>query len=398
MLRAEAATDNETNRQQAAAAKKNRAPRESATALLHWYDQNRRDLPWRAEPGAKPDPYRVWLSEIMLQQTTAATVAPYYRRFLARFPDVFALASTNRDTVLAAWQGLGYYARARNLHACARVIASEFGGKFPDSEAELRRLPGIGPYSAAAIAAIAFDRQASAVDGNVERVIARLFAVDTPLPAAKPEIRRLAASLVPPERPGDYAQAVMDLGAGVCTPRNPSCGICPWRGICRARALGIAGTLPRRAPKPARPRRHAVAFVLTRADGAVLLRQRAETGLLGGMMEVPTTPWRAKRWGMAEAAAHAPGRGRWRRVPGLVAHAFTHFRFEVAVMTRECRELRPKDGRWVRPKDLARVALPTVMKKIVRHAGGAAPKHGKAGKGSPPQRGARRAGHRLGGN
>lgn len=369
MLRAEAARDNETNRKPAARSKKNRTRQDPARDLLRWYDRNRRELPWRAAANERPDPYRVWLSEIMLQQTTAAAVAPYYRRFLARFPDVFALARAGRDDVLSAWQGLGYYARARNLHACARVIAHERGGRFPESEDELRRLPGIGPYSAAAIAAIAFDRRASAVDGNAERVVARLFAVETPLPRAKPEIRRRAAALVPDTRPGDYAQALMDLGAVACTPRNPSCGACPWAGICRARARGIAESLPRRAPKAERPRRHAVAFVLTRSDGAVLLRKRADDGLLGGMMEVPTTPWRARKWRQAEAAAHAPARGAWRRLPGSVTHGFTHFRFDVTVLTRETRAKRLRHGRFVRPEALGDAALPTVMKKIIRHAG-----------------------------
>src|SRR5579885_2301985 len=273
-----------------------------ADLLLAWYDRHRRVLPGRALPGERPDPYRVWLSEVMLQQTTVPAVMGYFARFLERRPDVEALAEAPLDEVLHAWQGLGYYARARNLHACARAVVARHGGAFPRDEAALRALPGIGDYTAAAIAAIAFDRRAAPVDGNVERVTARLFAIETPLPEAKPELRRLAASLVPERRAGDYAQAAMDLGATLCTPRKPRCVLCPWREECRARALGVAENLPRRRAAAARPVRRGVAFWAVREDGAVLLRRRPEAGLLGGMMEVPSTPWRAAEWSEAEAA------------------------------------------------------------------------------------------------
>jgi len=334
--------------------------------LLAWYDRHRRALPWRAPPGVAADAYRVWLSEIMLQQTTTATVAPYFTTFLARWPRVEDLAAAELDAVLHAWQGLGYYARARNLHRCARIVAGDLGGRFPDSEDGLRALPGIGAYSAAAIAAIAFDRPAVVVDGNVERVLARLHAHTDPLPAAKPALRALAAALSPRNRPGDYAQAVMDLGATVCTPRAPDCGRCPWAAACRGRAEGIAADLPRRVPRAVRPTRHGVAFWTLRNDGAVLLRRRAERGLLGGMMEVPSTPWRARPWVADEALDHAPAEGRWRRLDGGVAHVFTHFRLDLAIMTATIDGATP--GVWCAPDRLGEHALPTVMKKIARHA------------------------------
>ena len=305
---------------------------DGAAALLAWYDRHRRVLPWRAGPGERPDPYRVWLSEIMLQQTTVATVGPYFRAFLERWPDVASLAAAPLDDVLHAWQGLGYYARARNLHKCAIAVARDHGGRFPDDEAALRALPGIGAYTAAAIAAIAFDRPAVVVDGNVERVVARLYAVETPLPAAKPELRRLAGDLTPDERPGDFAQAMMDLGATICTPRAPRCVLCPLMAGCRARARGIAEELPRRTAKPEKPTRRGVAFFAVDAAGAVLLRRRAEQGLLGGMMEVPSTDWRAEAWPMDEALRAAPLAADWRALPGTVRHTFTHFHLELTVL------------------------------------------------------------------
>jgi len=339
-----------------------------AARLLAWYDRNRRDLPWRAPPGAVGAPYRVWLSEIMLQQTTVATVGPYYRHFLERWPTVEALAEAALDDVLHAWQGLGYYARARNLHRCAQAVAREHGGRFPDTEDGLRALPGIGPYTAAAVAAIAFDRPATPVDGNVERVIARLFQVETPLPAAKPALRDLAATLTPRERPGDYAQAVMDLGATVCLPRNPACDRCPWQTDCAGHAAGVAAGLPRRAPKAARPQRYGVAFWAVSTAGRVLLRRRPEQGLLGGMMEVPGSPWTESQ--AAAPAAHAPFAADWQPLPGEVNHAFTHFHLTLSVLAAtDVAETRPGDGeRWCHPQEFADVALPTVMKKVVRHA------------------------------
>ena len=261
--------------------------------LLAWYDRHRRELPWRAPPGAPPDPYRVWLSEIMLQQTRTETVARYYARFLDRFPDVERLARAKLSDVLKSWAGLGYYARGRNLHACARAGVARHGGAFPDSEEALRALPGIGAYTAAAVAAIAFGRKAAPVDGNVERVIARRYAIETPLPAAKPELKRLAALLAPALRPGDFAQAMMDLGATICTPKRPSCSLCPWNDRCEAHRRGDQETFPRRLPKAEGTLRRGAAFVVLRADGTILLRARPPRGLLGGMTEVPTTEWRA---------------------------------------------------------------------------------------------------------
>ncbi len=259
--------------------------------LLSWYDRHARLLPWRARGGARPDPYKVWLSEIMLQQTTVKTVAPYYARFLARWPTVAALAQASLDDVLRVWAGLGYYARARNLHACARAVVARHGGIFPASLAALRALPGIGDYTAAAIASIAFDLPAVPVDGNVERVVARLFTVEEALPGAKPAIKQLAASLLPPRRAGDFAQALMDLGATLCSPKRPACALCPWNDGCLARARGDQETFPRKAPKREGRLRRGAAFVALRADGRVLLQKRPDKGLLASMSEVPGSAW-----------------------------------------------------------------------------------------------------------
>lgn len=337
-----------------------------ARQLLAWYDRHRRSLPWRAKPGEQPDPYRVWLSEIMLQQTTVAAVGPYFQSFLLRWPSVEALATAELDEVLHAWQGLGYYARARNLHRCAIHVAHTLGGRFPDTEEGLAGLPGIGPYTAAAIAAIAFDRKATAVDGNVERVVARLFAVREPLPGAKPDLRRLAGTLTPAKRAGDFAQAMMDLGATVCLPGRPKCMLCPLSEDCRARAEGIAEDLPARSPKRARPLRRGVVFWAVRKDGAVLLRRRPEEGLLGGMMEFPSTDWREKSWSESEALRHAPEAGRWERLPGLVRHGFTHFELELTVLTARVEGKAP--GVWCAIDRLSEMALPSLMKKVARHA------------------------------
>jgi len=337
--------------------------------LLRWYDRHRRQLPWRAPTGEAADAYPVWLSEIMLQQTTVATVGPYFRAFLARWPTVQALAAAELDEVLHAWQGLGYYARARNLHRTAKAVADEHGGRFPESEAELRALPGIGPYTAAAIAAIAFEQPATPVDGNVERVMARLHAIETPLPLAKAELHELAAALTPARRPGDYAQAVMDLGATVCLPRRPLCGRCPWRQGCAGQARGLAADLPRRKPKKARPERHGVVFWTVGADGAVLLRRRPERGLLGGMMEVPSTPWRDEPWSEHEALRQAPiGGQRWRAIAGDVAHGFTHFRLSLKLYAATVTCPGACEGVWCRLDQLGDQALPTLTRKVIRHA------------------------------
>ena len=345
--------------------------------LLAWYDRHRRRMPWRALPGQTADPYAVWLSEIMLQQTTVTAVKPYFEKFLARWPTVTALAAADRDDVLTEWAGLGYYARARNLHACAKVVAADHGGIFPDTEEALRTLPGIGPYTAAAIAAIAFNRPAVVVDGNVERVMARVFAVEDPLPHAKPALTALAAGLTGKHRPGDYAQAVMDLGATVCTPKSPSCVLCPWQKPCLARRLGIADTLPRKIAKKAKPTRRGVCFWLTRTDGAILLRRRADSGLLGGMMEIPSTPWQEKAWSSDEALTHTPipvTRSKWRPLSGLVSHTFTHFHLELQIQAaaapvkRAEAAARAQDLLWAHLDDLGGQALPSVMHKVVKHA------------------------------
>ncbi|MEE8271684.1 MAG: A/G-specific adenine glycosylase [Alphaproteobacteria bacterium] len=342
--------------------------------LLAWYDRHRRTLPWRAPPGGRADPYRVWLSEIMLQQTTVAAVGGYFRDFVARWPGVRDLAAATLDDVLHGWAGLGYYARARNLHRCARAVVERYGGHFPEDEGELRQLPGIGAYTAAAIAAIAFDRPAVVVDGNVERVVARLRGVTDPLPPAKPALRALAAGLSPAERPGDHAQAMMDLGATVCTPRRPRCTVCPWSAACVARRAGIAESLPARLAKAERPTRRGVAFWTLGPAGQVLLRRRPDRGLLGGMIEVPSSPWReAAAPDLAAVLADAPAPARWRLLPGLVRHTFTHFHLELAVAAGLVARPDGIAGLWVAPDAIGDHALPTVMKKVVRHALGACP-------------------------
>ncbi len=343
-----------------------------ATRLLAWYDRHRRAMPWRAPAGERTEPYRVWLSEIMLQQTTVATVGDYFHRFVKRWPTVEALAEAPLDEVLSAWAGLGYYARARNLHACARTVIERHAGVFPEDEAALLALPGIGPYTASAIRAIAFDHPASAVDGNVERVIARLFALTTPLPDVKAEINVRAAQLVPHKRAGDYAQAMMDLGATVCTPRNPSCVICPLMKGCKGREQGIAEELPRRAPKALKPTRRGLAFVLSNREGAILLRKRPPKGLLGGMDEVPSSAWREGKLVVADALAEAPVPANWKILEGGVRHTFTHFHLELVVAhataaTSRLAKLSPGTA-WVTLDKLTERALPTVMRKVIAHA------------------------------
>ncbi len=343
-------------------------PAALASRLLGWYDHNRRHLPWRAAPGVRPDPYHVWLSEIMLQQTTVVVVAPYFRNFLDRWPTVHDLAAAPLDDILQAWAGLGYYARARNLHQCAQTIVAWRDGVFPQDEESLRKLPGIGDYTAAAIAAIAFDHPATVVDGNVERVISRLFALTTPLPTVKGAIKKRAALLTPQERPGDYAQAMMDLGATLCTPRSPACGLCPWMDVCEARHLGIAETLPARAEKPERPTRYGVAFWGVRKDGAVFLRRRPASGLLGGMTEIPSTPWQAEAWEEEGAIGEAPFKASWRPVPGVVRHTFSHFHLSLTLMTARIGRNDLARGFWCPLDDLDKQALPSIMRKVVRHA------------------------------
>ena len=338
--------------------------------LLAWYDRHRRRLPWRAAPGERADAYRVWLSEIMLQQTTVKAVGPYFEKFLTRWPDVAGLANASLDDVLRMWAGLGYYSRARNLHACAVAVVSDHGGVFPDTEAGLRALPGIGPYTAAAIAAIAFDRRTMPVDGNIERVVSRLHAVEEPLPQAKPLIQQLAAGLLGPARAGDSAQALMDLGASICTPKKPACALCPLNEDCLARMRGDQETFPRKAPKKTGALRRGAAFVVTRGD-ELLVRSRPEKGLLGGMTEVPGSDWHAEQDDKA-ALAQAPvlnGVARWHRKAGVVTHVFTHFPLELVVYTARVATgtPAPKDMRWVPIATLADEALPNVMRKVVAH-------------------------------
>ena len=333
----------------------------SAESLLDWYDVHGRDLPWRIRPAARAggqvaDPYRIWLSEVMLQQTTVAAVKAYFARFTALWPTVQALAAAEDGAVMAEWAGLGYYARARNLLACARAVVAQHGGVFPSDLAALRALPGVGPYTAAAIAAIAFDRAEVVVDGNVERVMARVFAIETPLPLAKPELVQAAATLTPKLRAGDYAQAVMDLGATICTPRQPACAICPWTAGCQARAEGIAAELPRKLAKAAKPTRTGQVWLGRRADGAILLERRPDKGLLGGTLGFPGSGWDGSN-------ADAPAAGNWAEV-GMVRHTFTHFHLDLTVLTADlAHNIAPHRGEFHGPNAVSAQDLPTLMRK-----------------------------------
>jgi A/G-specific adenine glycosylase len=339
-----------------------------AELLLAWYDVHRRVLPWRAKAGERADPYRVWLSEIMLQQTTVAAVMSYYRAFLARWPAVADLARATQDEVLGAWAGLGYYSRARNLHRAAREIVQRHGGKFPQSAAELRTLPGIGAYTSAAIAAIAFGERVAAMDTNAERVVARLFAVAEPLPGVRRRLAELGARLVPEQRPGDFAQALMDLGAVICVPKRPLCGACPLAGQCRGRALGTAEDLPGKAPKRARPLKRGAAFVARDGDGAVYLVRRPEKGLLGGMWQPPLGNWIHSFPERPVVLEEAPFVGDWIKQPGYVRHHFTHFILELEVYTARF-ALRPNgEGVWVRGNSMKDLGIPTLIRKVLRHA------------------------------
>jgi A/G-specific adenine glycosylase len=348
---------------------------ERAFLLLAWYDAHRRDLPWRAAPGRKSDPYAVWLSEIMLQQTTVAAVADYYRKFLALWPTVAALAAAPVEDVMQAWAGLGYYSRARNLHACARKVVASHGGRFPSSEAELRALPGIGLYTAAAVAAIAFGRRAIVVDGNIERVAARLLALETPLPVAKAAIRAFVETLTPQRRAGDFAQAAMDLGATICTPRNPACGRCPLRADCAAHGEGHPEAYPKKPRKKPRPQRRGAVYYLRRADGAVLTRTRPPRGLLGGMVEFWGTDWRSERaedWALRHAgkgAPELPAPVEW-RLAGDIDHVFTHFALNLTVFVgmAPADAEAPEGCRWLDETQMRIAALPSVMRKAEARA------------------------------
>ncbi|MEL7280077.1 MAG: A/G-specific adenine glycosylase [Pseudomonadota bacterium] len=335
-----------------------------AQQLLEWYDRHARVLPWRVAPdrlaqGERPDPYRVWLSEIMLQQTTVAAVKSYYERFTTIWPTVTDLAKAQDADVMGEWAGLGYYARARNLLKCARVVAFDMGGVFPSTREGLQALPGIGPYTAAAISAIAFDAPEVVVDGNVERVMSRLFDIRTPLPAAKPELTEVAGTLTPDHRPGDYAQAVMDLGATICTPKNPACGICPWQQPCVARSEGIQADLPRKTPKKPKPTRLGIAYVARRADGAWLLEQRPDKGLLGGMLGWPGSDWNDA------PAPRPPIKANWQTLSEEARHTFTHFHLRLRIeVTTLSLDAAPTGGHFVAEHEFRPAQLPTVMRKV----------------------------------
>jgi len=333
--------------------------------LLQWYDSEGRTLPWRIRPegraaGQLADPYAVWLSEIMLQQTTVAHATPYWRKFLAEFSSVIDLANADRDRVLTLWAGLGYYARARNLHKCAQVIRDEYGGEFPRSEAELLKLPGIGPYTAATLAAICFDEATNIVDGNVERVVSRIFKIEAPLPKSRPEYRRLAGTLAPQKRPGDYGQALMDLGATICSPRSPKCEACPWQSYCAAFKDHTQTDYPKKTKKVKIPVRYGAVFVLISHD-KVLLRRRPDKGLLGGMMGFPGTEWGEKPTNLL---ASAPLNRNWEKCEGQVKHVFTHFELRLDVYRAKIKDPLA-EGVWAVLNDIADYALPTVMKKVL---------------------------------
>jgi A/G-specific adenine glycosylase len=340
--------------------------------LLAWYDANARELPWRAPAGAPVSAYGVLVSEFMLQQTTVATVRVRFPAFLARFPSLHALAAAGEADVLHAWQGLGYYRRARALHACARAIVQRHGGQMPSDEGMLRALPGIGPYTASALRAIVHGASSVPVDGNVLRVMARLHRVETALPAAAAQLHDLAARLAGSRRTGHVAQALMDLGATLCRPRCPACLVCPWRPACRAHLAGVAEQLPRRAPRHERPVRRGLAFLLARPDGAILFRRRPSGGLLGGLHELPSSPWQEGRLELEQALAHAPARAAWQVHPRATRHAFTHFVLELALAEARADRAESDDNAageiWCPPAELDRLALPTVMKKLLHVA------------------------------
>lgn len=338
--------------------------RDLADTLLDWYDVHAREMPWRIAPadraaGTRPDPYFIWLSEVMLQQTTVAAVKEYFRKFTTLWPTVADLATADDADVMAAWAGLGYYARARNLLKCARTVVTDHGGVFPRDHDMLLKLPGIGPYTAAAISAIAFDQPETVLDGNVERVMARMHDIHTPLPGAKPALMEFAKAVTPEYRPGDYAQAVMDLGATICTPRSPACGICPWRDPCKARRAGTAAQLPKKSPKKKTPIRQGFVYVVRREDGAWLLETRPETGLLGGMLGFPTSDW-------SDAPDPAPPFDTDWTDTGLEArHTFTHFHLRMAILTATAPiDAVPQRGNFILHAHFAPASLPTAMRKV----------------------------------
>lgn len=341
--------------------------KESHKALLNWYDNDGRILPWRARGEQIVNPYHVWLSEIMLQQTTVVTVIPYFLSFIQRWPTFHQLAEASLDDILHAWQGLGYYARARNLHLCAKKVSEEYEGRLPTNSEQLIKLPGIGPYTSKAIAAIAFNECVLPVDGNIARILSRLYAISAPLPQGMPEIQSAATIFTPHIRPGDFAQAMMDLGATICVPRSPSCEKCPFQSTCKARALGIAAELPVKNKKPIRPQKYTIAYILKREDGAILLRKRPEKGLLGGMMAVPTSEWQLEKIDNKNIEKSAPFVTYWKSLKSKISHSFTHFDLEVMpyygnICTQKAEAL---EGDWVFPHQLKQYALPKLFKKII---------------------------------
>ncbi len=331
--------------------------------LLAWYDRHAREMPWRVGPedraaGVLPDPYRVWLSEVMLQQTTVAAVRDYFLRFTTRWPSVQALASAPDDQVMGEWAGLGYYARARNLLKCARVVTDEYDGTFPNTYDALLKLPGIGPYTAAAISAIAFDRPETVLDGNVERVMSRLYDIHDPLPGSKPVLKERAALLTPNSRPGDYAQAVMDLGATICTPKSPACGICPLRDPCLARMAGTQADLPRKTAKKPKPTRYGHIYIAQAANGDLLMERRPDIGLLGGMLGWPGSDW------TDAPESSPPFSAEWQQLSGEVRHTFTHFHLILRIWTASLPQgLPPNDLLVVEKHRFQPSDLPTVMRK-----------------------------------
>jgi A/G-specific adenine glycosylase len=333
---------------------------------LAWWDRSRRSLAWRAQPGEIPDPYRVWLSEVLLQQTTAQAATPYYRAFIAKWPGVEDLAEASTEDVMSAFAGLGYYSRARNLHACAKEIARR-GGTFPSEESELRALPGVGAYTAAAIAAIAFGRQTTPVDGNIARILARLRALEKPIARARAELATAAGALAPSRRAGDFAQALMDVGAMLCRPRNPACGLCPLAEDCAAFQAGVPEAYPRRAGAKARPQRQGAVFFARRSDGAFLARRRPPRGLLASTIELPGTPWTSGKPDDGLAGA-APVDACWRRLPGDVEQVFTHFALKLIVYATEFEGRAPADCFWVKPDAIGAAGFSSMMRKAVMHA------------------------------
>ncbi len=340
--------------------------------ILGWYDRHARVLPWRKPPGEAADAYHVWLSEIMLQQTTVATVGPYYGKFLQNWPTVQDLASAPLDDVLSAWAGLGYYARARNLHKCAIAVCERYDGDFPSTEAELLTLPGVGAYTAAAVAAIAFQQPAVVLDGNIERIVSRVFRFQGELPKGREALRELAGRLSPKDRPGDYAQALMDIGATVCTPKKPECGDCPVSIHCAANMEGDAASYPRKAPKKVKPTRKAVVLWVENQKGDILMRRREESGLLGGMMEFPSTHWDDQTVADSEVTDLLAQLGMMpdiARVSGhsVVKHTFTHFHLELSplvIRLAGAKRATSNEIQWVSTSDFGDIALPTLMKKV----------------------------------